>query len=98
MRISFPNANKAFTLAELLAIIVILFVLATIVLPASGRTKTRSLGIGCIANLRQLQNGWAMYKDDNNDTMMPNLVPGSSIAWCGPGVQDWFTSTGNTNV
>jgi prepilin-type processing-associated H-X9-DG protein len=42
--------------------------------------RDRSQRMRCLSNLKQLQTGWLMYLDDNQDTMPPNRwdgIPGS---------------------
>ncbi len=88
----------AFTLIELLVVIGIICLLASFMLPALARAKIKSPAAGCLSNLRQMQLGWSMYKDDNNDTLLPNSKGGQQGGWLGSvGNQDWYNSTWNTN-
>ena len=70
------SVKTAFTLIELLVVIAIIAILAALLLPALGRAKMKAAGISCMTNLKQLQLGWYMYADDNQD----NLVPVGGIA------------------
>src|SRR4051812_42677225 len=98
MNVSLRNSKKAFTLIELLVIIAVLAVLACVMLPAMATAKAKSTGAGCISNLRQMMTGWALYKDDNNDTLLPNAPAGfpASQTWTS-GLEDWHISPANTN-
>ncbi|HZQ48225.1 MAG TPA: type II secretion system protein [Verrucomicrobiae bacterium] len=92
--------KKAFTLIELLVVIGILCLLASFMLPALARAKIKSPATGCLSNLRQMQLGWSMYKDDNNDVMLPNAPANyaTNQTWCPSTYEDWYVSDANTNL
>jgi prepilin-type processing-associated H-X9-DG protein len=72
-------------------------------LPALAKAKSRTLGIQCMQNLRQMGYGWAMYADDQDTRLVWN-PDGSDTgkvnnkpSWAG-GWLDFSTSTDNTNT
>ncbi len=97
---SHPNSKSAFTLVELLVAIGMLCLLASFMLPALARAKIKSPATGCLSNLRQMQLGWSMYKDDNNDLLLPNapVGTGSGNNWCPSTSENWTTSSANINA
>src|SRR5437667_4454000 len=74
---------SAFTLIELLVVIAIIAILAALLLPALARTKTKTQGISCMNNLRQLMLAWRLYAEDQNDILLAclNGLPGRTN-WC----------------
>ena len=104
--------SPAFTLVELLVVIAVIAILASILLPTLARSKAQAQGILCLNNEKQLTLAWVMYADDHDGKLAYNLgATGASIASAGGtpslpmsvnwanNLLDWTTTqTDNTNA
>ena len=72
--------RRAFTLIELLVVSAIIAILASIVLSALTRAKTKAPGLYCLSNQKQLTLAWRMYADANQDKLPPNQNGGNNGA------------------
>src|SRR5690348_4381394 len=66
--------QSAFTLVELLVVIVIIGVLAALLLPVLTAAKERAIRVACLHNVKQLDLAAIMYARDNNDRL-PDSFP-----------------------
>ena len=67
MRALLNRAAIGFTLVELLLVIAIIAILASLLLPALGYAKESARSVACMNNLRQLGVADSLYATDNDD-------------------------------
>ena len=92
------NASRlrwGFTLIELLVVIAIIAILASLLLPTLAKAKLAAKSAQDKSNLHQWVVAFAMYANDNKDTMPVGWTPGvPTSVWMGP-CQPYFS---NTNI
>ena len=90
-----------FTLVELLVVIAIIAILAALLLPTLGKSKSKAEALTCANNQKQLSLAWQLYADDNQDVIVNNHGVPETLArrqtWAN-NVQDWLDGEDNTNL
>jgi prepilin-type N-terminal cleavage/methylation domain-containing protein/prepilin-type processing-associated H-X9-DG protein len=96
-----PEAgHRAFTLTELMVVLLILGILAVLLRPALAGSQQESKSFQCLGNLRRLTQAWTLYAQDNHDVLADNLdyhdnptTPLGTPSWC----EGWLTWSGGAN-
>ncbi|MEI8288257.1 MAG: type II secretion system protein [Verrucomicrobiota bacterium] len=83
--------KKGFNLIELLVVMGIIAILATILLPALAKAKERARAIQCIGNLRQWGTAYQLYAGDNDD-FLPRRGQGVQALFQLNRPADWFNA------
>ena len=98
--------RHAFTVIELLVVVSIIGILASLLLPALSSARARSQSIACLNNVRQLSFARQLYTDDFRDWLPYNLGQADisrAVArnyyynWSTP-VMSWELDPDNTNT
>ena len=66
------DTNPRFTLIELLVVIAIIAILSSMILPSLSKARKQAKRVVCVGNIRQVNMGMAMFRDDNNGIIAHN--------------------------
>jgi len=80
MHTSTARPSRAFTLTELLAVLLIVAILAAILFPIGIKAMRSAKRVSCISNLRQLGMAAELY-ENTNDGKLPVVTPRHEIAF-----------------
>lgn len=69
-----------FTLIELLVVVAIIAILVSLIQPALKSVRENAYRVDCLNRLRNLNNAWFTYSDDNNGQLI-SAVFGNSNSW-----------------
>ena len=97
------------TLVEVLVVMAVIAILASILLPTLAKSKIRAQAVFCLNNTKQLTLAWLSYADDSNGRLAYNLGarggtiigvaggPPMNVNWVN-NVLDWELHPDNTNT
>jgi prepilin-type processing-associated H-X9-DG protein/prepilin-type N-terminal cleavage/methylation domain-containing protein len=87
-----PTQNKrAFTLVELLVVIAVIAILASLLLPSLARAKGKARSTQCLSNLRQWTLALSFYLEENDDCI-PRRGQGVQPLFIIDRPEDWFNA------
>jgi prepilin-type N-terminal cleavage/methylation domain-containing protein len=84
MKFSSPGVQPAFSLVELLVVLAIIAILATLLLPAISQSKRKAQRIQCVGNLHQLgiglqvilasDHGYPLFMENTNGSWIDQMA------------------------
>ena len=78
-------SGSAFTLVELMVVIVIVGILAALLMPTLSKGRQRAQGVSCLNNGKQMMVAMTIYGHDYSDFFPPNPDDGNTLPghnWC----------------
>lgn len=86
-----PTTDRAFTLLELLAFVVIIAVIAGLLSPALSRAKSKAGTVVCLGNLKQWGVATFLFAMDNGDLLPQDGTPNGTYT-----VEGWYVDLPRT--
>lgn len=74
------DANRTFTLVEMLVVIAVIGILASLLMPALGRALASGRSMVCTGNLRNFGVAFSQYADNGNGRY-PFCIDSSNVTW-----------------
>lgn len=84
--------RRGFSLVELLVVVAVVAILASVMLPALGQARRQARAVACAAHLSQLGHAFHMYAADFAGRAMPLAYTRAEIVGDGPAVYWWGTN------
>ena len=98
LRSHLKQARGAFTLIELLVVITIIAIIAAMLFSALSRAKSAGQSTSCMNNLKQLQIGYLLYADENNDLQPPNKAAPDQLGGVRNLSGSWVVGNAKTDI
>jgi prepilin-type N-terminal cleavage/methylation domain-containing protein/prepilin-type processing-associated H-X9-DG protein len=73
--------KRGFTLIEMLVVISIIVLLASILFPVFATAREKARSASCLSNQKQIAMAISMYSQDNDELNLPAVDPGSKAWW-----------------
>lgn len=76
--------GRGFTLIELLAVVAVVLLLLSLLVPALGGAKHRAQRLVCSKNMESLSKAWTLYRAENEGRPVGSNTYDINVDWAGP--------------